>query len=43
MDFADTTLVALAEETDIDEIFTLDKKGFNTYRIRGRRNFKVWP
>jgi len=43
MDFADATLVALAEETDIDEIFTLDKRGFNTYRIRGKQSFKVWP
>src|SRR4030066_1950817 len=33
MDFADATLVALAEEMGIVEIFTLDIKGFSTYRI----------
>jgi len=43
MDFADATLVALAEEADIDEVFTLDKRGFNAYRIRGTRNFKIRP
>lgn len=43
MDFADATLVALAEETDIEEVFTLDKRGFYTYRIHGRRRFTVRP
>jgi predicted nucleic acid-binding protein len=43
MDFADATLVALAEETGIDEVFTLDIKGFNSYRIHGKRAFKIWP
>src|SRR3990170_8953650 len=41
MDFADATLVALAEESDIDEVFTLDRKGFNAYRIKGRRSFTL--
>lgn len=43
MDFADATLVALAEEAEVDEIFTLDLRGFHTYRIHGRKAFKVWP
>jgi hypothetical protein len=43
MDFADATLVALAEEMVITEIFTLDVKGFNTYRIHGRKTFRLWP
>lgn len=43
MDFADATLVVLAEETDIDEVFTLDIKGFQSYRIHGRKSFKIWP
>lgn len=43
MDFADATLVVLAEETGIDEVFTLDIRGFSTYRIHGRKAFKVWP
>jgi predicted nucleic acid-binding protein len=43
MDFADATLVSLAEETDIVEILTLDKRGFGVYRIRGKTAFKIWP
>ncbi|MBI5043540.1 MAG: PIN domain-containing protein [Nitrospirae bacterium] len=43
MDFADATLVVLAEETGIDEIFTLDARGFNVYRFREKKGFKVWP
>lgn len=37
MDFADATLVVLAEETAIDEVFTLDRRGFSVYRIKGLR------
>jgi hypothetical protein len=40
MDFADATLVVLAEEADIDEAFTLDMRGFQAYRIHGRKSFK---
>ncbi len=43
MDFADATLVALAEEMGIHEIFSLDEKGFNVYRIHSKKTFKVWP
>ena len=43
MDFADATLVVLAEETSIDEVFTLDIKGFSAYRINGKKTFKIWP
>ncbi len=43
MDFADATLVSLAEEIDVVEIFTLDRRGFSTYRIRGKTAFKIWP
>ncbi len=43
MDFADATLVTLAEEADVDEVFTLDLRGFNSYRIHGKRHFKIWP
>lgn len=43
MDFADATLVVLAEESGIDEILTLDRKGFQTYRMNGRKPFKVQP
>lgn len=43
MDFADATLVALAEEVEIDEVFTLDKRGFNTYRLHRGKRFRLWP
>ncbi|MBI5212004.1 MAG: PIN domain-containing protein [Nitrospirae bacterium] len=43
MDFSDATLVVLAEETGIDEVFTLDGRGFSAYRIHGRKAFKIWP
>jgi len=43
MDFADATLVSLAEETDVTEILTLDIRGFRTYRVGGRRFFTLRP
>ena len=43
MDFADGTLVVLAEEMGITESFTLDGRGFNTYRIQGKKRFRLWP
>ncbi len=43
MDFADATLVTLAEEAGISEIFTLDMRGFLAYRIDGKKAFTVWP
>jgi predicted nucleic acid-binding protein len=43
MDYADGTLVALGEEAGTDQVFTLDRKGFSTYRIRGKKAFRVVP
>ena len=43
MDFADATLVALAEESEADHVFTLDRKGFSTYRLRGKKTFRLVP
>lgn len=43
MDFADSTLVALAEELDTNLAFTLDRRGFSAYRIRGRKPFRIMP
>jgi uncharacterized protein len=43
MDFADATLVSLAEETDTGEILTLDRRGFGTYRMHGNKAFTLWP
>jgi hypothetical protein len=43
MDYADATLVALAEESETDHVFTLDRKGFSTYRLRSRKSFRLVP
>jgi predicted nucleic acid-binding protein len=43
MDFADATLVALGEELDTDRVFTLDRRGFSTYRMNRRKPFRVIP
>jgi hypothetical protein len=41
MDFVDATLVLLAEALQVSEIFTLDRRGFSTYRTRKRRAFRL--
>lgn len=43
MDYADATLVALAEELGTANVFTLDLRGFRTYRWKARRAFKIFP
>jgi predicted nucleic acid-binding protein len=43
MDFADATLVSLAEDTGIRVVFTLDRKGFQVYRIGKREAFRMLP
>ena len=43
MDFADATLVALAEERSISDIVTLDRKDFSMYRIGSRKGFTIYP
>lgn len=43
MDVADATLVALAEETGIRHVFTLDWRGFTSYRIGSRKSFAIVP
>ena len=43
MDFADATLVVLAEELGTNLVFTTDRRDFSTYRIGGRRQFRVEP
>jgi uncharacterized protein len=40
MDFADSCLVYLAEERNIDTIATIDRD-FSFYRIRGKKKFKM--
>jgi predicted nucleic acid-binding protein len=41
MDFADATLVLIAERTGIGEIFTIDRRDFEGYRTRSGRRLKV--
>ncbi len=43
MDFADATLVTLAEDLDADQIFTLDRRGFSSYRLYERKPFRLLP
>ncbi len=43
MDYADATLVALAEDLDTADVFTLDRRDFTVYRIRGRTPFQIIP
>jgi predicted nucleic acid-binding protein len=43
MDFADATLVALAEDVKSPLIFTTDRKDFGVYRLRDRRAFVMLP
>ena len=41
MDFADATLVLLAEKTGVTEIFTIDRRDFEIYRTRTGRRFRL--
>ncbi|MBI1816466.1 MAG: PIN domain-containing protein [Deltaproteobacteria bacterium] len=43
MDFADATLVHLARRESLNTIFTIDYDDFETYRIDGRRRFRIVP
>ena len=43
MDFADATLVHLAERESLSTVFTIDHDDFQTYRIRGRQRFRIFP
>jgi predicted nucleic acid-binding protein len=43
MDFADATLVHLAKREKIATIFTIDHSDFETYRIEGKRKFRIVP
>jgi len=41
MDFADASLVLIADEKGHDEILTLDERGFRTYRFRSNQRFTL--
>jgi uncharacterized protein len=43
MDFADATLVVLAEELESEWVFTLDRRGFSAYRMHRNRTFRIIP
>jgi predicted nucleic acid-binding protein len=43
MDFADATVVYLAKRESLSTVFTVDDADFDTYRIEGRRRFRVLP
>ena len=43
MDFADATLVALAEDLGSRRVFTLDRRGFGIYRVQRRERFTIVP
>jgi uncharacterized protein len=43
MDFADASLVVLAEQTGVREILTTDRRGFRVFRIHGRQSFSLVP
>jgi hypothetical protein len=43
MDFADATLVALAEDLGTDLVFTTDHRDFEVYRADGNRHFQILP
>ncbi|UCC74654.1 MAG: PIN domain-containing protein [Gemmatimonadota bacterium] len=42
-DFADATLVALAEEMRTFVVYTLDRRGFSVYRGEGGEPFEIRP
>jgi predicted nucleic acid-binding protein len=43
MDLADASLVVLAEQRGLRDVFTLDHADFRTYRLHGRQAFRIWP
>lgn len=43
MDYADATLVVLAEELDTNLVLTTDRRDFAVYRLYARRRFQILP
>lgn len=41
MDFADATLVLLAEALGLEDVLTLDRRGFSVYRLAKKRPFRL--
>jgi predicted nucleic acid-binding protein len=40
-DYADATLIALAEHSGVTAIATIDQRDFSIYRLRGRKRFRI--
>ena len=40
-DYADASLIALAERTGITAIATVDQRDFSVFRLRGRKRFRI--
>jgi len=40
-DYADASLIALAERSGVTAIATVDQRDFSVYRLRGRRRFRI--
>jgi uncharacterized protein len=43
MDFADATLVHLAERDSLNTVFTVDVADFQTYRLSRNKRFRILP
>lgn len=43
MDYADATLVRLAQRDSLSTIFTIDHDDFETYRVGGRKRLRLLP
>lgn len=43
MDYADATLVVVADALRIDTVFTMDRRGFRTYRRAAGTGFEILP
>ena len=43
MDFADATIVCLANETGMQNIVTFDQKDFSIYRLPKKKSFTIMP
>jgi predicted nucleic acid-binding protein len=43
MDFADATLIHLAQRESLSTVFTIDHDDFETYRVGGRKRLRIWP
>lgn len=43
MDYADATLVHLAQRESLSTVFTIDHDDFETYRMGGRKRLRILP